>query len=154
VTKLVAAAVAVGLLVPAIAEGTPSASCVVTKRSKKTFPAPRGMWYSNGRLATSAYGVIFADRDHVDADGSIARKFPWWGFRVGTSRLRLGGRRLDASAPPLRASVHEGGIVGPHRVGTRFWASTLRFPTAGCWRITGRVGRRQLSLVVRVDAAP
>jgi hypothetical protein len=34
------------------------------------------------------------------------------------------------------------------------WASAVKFPSEGCWRLTGRVGDIALSYVVKVVATP
>jgi hypothetical protein len=103
----------------------------------------------NGRLATSAYGVIDATPRTLQADGSVSEKFWWWGARVPKQPLRIGGQRLDGAAPPLRARVNEGGVDGVPP-GTRFWSAGITFPTAGCWQVVGRVGKVRLALVVKV----
>jgi hypothetical protein len=78
----------------------------------------------------------------VNPDGSIWVKLGWW--RGVPGRLVISGRRLDASAPPLRADVPDGyGTLG-------FQATGLTFPTLGCWRVVGRIGRAHLTFVVRV----
>ena len=59
-------------------------------------------------------------------------------------RLRIEGRRLDRSAPRLRADVPAG--YGP----TGFQATGLTFPTRGCWKVIGRVGDARLTFVVHV----
>jgi hypothetical protein len=90
----------------------------------------RGKLVADGRWAT------------VDEDGAIYAKQGWWRGVAGT--LRIGGRRLEGSAPPLRADVPSGyGRTG-------FTPAGLTFPTTGCWKVTGKVGRAQLSYVVKV----
>ena len=75
-------------------------------------------------------------------DGSLAMKFPWW--RGVQGPLRIDGRRLDASAPPLRADI-------PSGYGERgFQATSLIFPVPGCWEVTGRVGNASLTFITRV----
>jgi hypothetical protein len=78
----------------------------------------------------------------IDPDGSISAKQGWWRGVAGT--LRIGGRRLDGSAPPLRAHVPDG--YGP----LGFQPAGLTFPTQGCWRVTGGVGTASLTFVVKV----
>ena len=68
-------------------------------------------------------------------------RLPWW--RDVTGRFTIEGRRLDASAPPLRVSILGGDYSG-------FKASVLIFPTEGCWEVTGRVADRNVTFVVRV----
>jgi hypothetical protein len=92
-----------------------------------------GLWPSN---------VVVAE---PEADGSIEAKFGWW--RGVTGKLRIEGRRLDATAPPLRGEVPDGyGDTG-------FQASGIDFPTEGCWEVTGRVGDASLTFVTLVLAA-
>jgi hypothetical protein len=69
-------------------------------------------------------------------------KFWWW--RGVPGKLRITGRRLDAPAPPVRASIPEGyGDIG-------FQATALIFPTVGCWQVTGKVGESRLTFVTLV----
>ncbi len=78
----------------------------------------------------------------VNPDGSISTKVGWW--RGTPGRLVIRGSRLDARAAPLRA--HAGGGYGPKG----FQPSRLTFPTVGCWRVVGEVGRARLTFVVKV----
>jgi hypothetical protein len=58
--------------------------------------------------------------------------------------LTITGRRLDAPAPPLAASVPSGyGDTG-------FQASGAYFPTEGCWQVTGKVASTSLTFVTFV----
>lgn len=78
----------------------------------------------------------------INSDGSISAKLGWW--RGVPGMLAITGRRLDASAARLRADVPRGyGAWG-------FQPSGLTFPTIGCWRVDGRVGRASLTFVVKV----
>jgi len=87
-------------------------------------------------------GVIHADPRSIEPDGSIGQKFLWWRITAGT--LAITGRRLDAPAPSLRASIPDGyGSTG-------LQASGVYFPTEGCWEITGTVGGQTLSFVTFV----
>jgi hypothetical protein len=87
-------------------------------------------------------GTVFGA---LHPDGSMATKFPWWGARGAGRRLLITGARLDAHAEPLRASVAPGASHAP-----RFWASTITFPSGGCWRVSASAGRAQLAFVVGV----
>jgi hypothetical protein len=78
----------------------------------------------------------------IRPDGSIAAKVGWW--RGAAGRLTIQGERLDAPAPPLRASVPAGyGSTG-------FQATGLTFPTRGCWKVVGSVAGHDITFVVRV----
>jgi hypothetical protein len=84
-----------------------------------------------------------------EPDGSTSQKYPWW--TVGTEGdLTIQGRRVDASAPPLRARINSGVPDTPFATvpGGSFWSSGIYFPTEGCWQVTGRVGRASLTFVV------
>jgi hypothetical protein len=98
----------------------------------------------NGKLWVGGLwpsGVIGAGSG-VFQDGLVSTKFGWW--RNVRGQLRISGRRLDASAPPLRSDVPDGyGVTG-------FQASGVIFPTGGCWRITGTAGPTSLSFVTFV----
>lgn len=78
----------------------------------------------------------------VTRNGALGMKFPW---RRGVSgRLTIEGRRLDATAPPVRAEVSNG-------YGDRgFQATYVIFPTPGCWEVTGRVGEASVTFVTQV----
>lgn len=87
-------------------------------------------------------GVLLVDSRFVESNGSIGWKFGWW--RIVSGTLTITGRRLDAPAPPLRASVPVGyGSTG-------FQASGVDFPAEGCWEITGTVGSSELTFVTFV----
>jgi hypothetical protein len=113
--------------------------------------------YGNGRLATAAYAEI---SEAADADGSISTKYPWWGTRpLPMNPLTIVGQRLEELTPLMTLRAHEGFATrvnegldeGNPRA--RFWSSMVTFPTPGCWRLTGRVGRVRLSVVVLVRQA-
>lgn len=75
-------------------------------------------------------------------DGSLSMKFGWQ--RGVRGALTISGRRLDATAPPLRASIPAGyGDIG-------FQATGLIFPTTGCWEVTGRVNNASITFITRV----
>jgi hypothetical protein len=60
----------------------------------------------------------------------------------GPTRLR--GLPLGASRPGMRAQIPQGyGLTG-------FQATTLFFPSAGCWRVWGTVRGEGISFVLRV----
>jgi hypothetical protein len=101
--------------------------------------------HGNGKLWVGGlwpHGVIVARGDFIQPDGSIYMKFGWW--RKAAGALTITGRRLDAPAPPLTASVPSGyGDSG-------FQASGVYFPTEGCWQVTGTVASTSLTFVTFV----
>ena len=92
----------------------------------------------DGKFTFRPGGVGF-----VDDDGALGIKLAWDRRRPGD--LFVGGRRLDASAPPARSYIPTGyGEVGGQ-------STYLVFPTPGCWEITGRVSDAGLTFVVLVE---
>ncbi len=79
----------------------------------------------------------------INGDGSIYAKVGWW--RGVPGNLVVSGRRLDRSAPPLRAGVPNGSYGNEG-----FIPSALTFPTVGCWRVIGKQGGASLTFVVKV----
>jgi len=103
--------------------------------------------YGNGKLSTTLWpsGTVEfrpGGPGFVESDGARSMKWPWW--RGTRGKLTIEGKRLDGSAPPLRASIPDGyGDIG-------FQSTGLIFPTAGCWEVTGKVGDASLTFVTRV----
>jgi hypothetical protein len=132
-----------------------TAACPVTKPNGSTPPGEQVLGpgsHGNGELWVVLWPeggkVVFrpGGPGFVLADGSLSMKFGWW--RGGRGKLTIEGKRLDAPAPPLRASIPDGyGDTG-------FQATALIFPTVGCWLVTGKVGNgkslRFVTQVIRV----
>lgn len=135
--------------------GTPVCDMTDVRGRPAPDPARPSFNYGNARIRVAlvpADGRLVAGRLHgggkratVNADGSIDAKFGWW--RAGNGKIRISGRRLDASARPLAADVSDGYPAG-------FQATTLTFPTTGCWRVTGRYGRTSLTFTMLVLKSP
>lgn len=128
---------------------TSATPCLVTAPNGAVPPgspaAANG--YGNGELWTWLWSegtVVFKSGGpgEIHPDGSLEMKWPW--HRGVTGRLHIVGRRLDAPAPPLDATVSD------QYGDTGFQPTTLIFPTPGCWQVTGTVGAAQLSFVTRV----
>jgi hypothetical protein len=130
-----------------------SFACPVTKPNGKIAPGQTqetmgGQWYGNGDMWTLLWPdgtvklVSPGGPGEVLEDGSLSMKFPWWLGPRAEGKLTITGKRLDASAPPLRARIPDG--YGPH-----FQATGLVFPTEGCWEVTGRAGHASLTFVTR-----
>ncbi len=104
--------------------------------------------YSNGLLSTTVPpGGVLSTRK--DADG-LFQKLGWLPHRGFPDSLIVRGERLDAPSPPMRVLGVFWGYAssGPSANGS--WVSAVKFPSAGCWRITGRVQDITLSYVVNV----
>ena len=107
-------------------------------------------------LDTPEFGYYF-----VNEDSSIMAS-AWWarpenefpivleeGIKVGWFKpegadLFVIGKRLDAEAPALDAHV-------PCCYPTRFQASGLYFPTAGCWEVNAKAADKELSFIVWLE---
>jgi hypothetical protein len=99
-------------------------------------PAGLGdQWYGNGSLRVGLWpnGRVRVTEDNVNPRGRIVMKFPW--DRGVRGVLHISGHRIDADAPLLRAHLSDYGLTG-------FQPSTLVFPTAGCWEVTGSIRHR------------
>lgn len=132
---------------PVTAQSSPAAGCPVTTPSGDRAPA-EGSWPVNhkvGQLWVWVPGQAL--RLPPGPDGSFSIKVGWW--RGVSGQLQIDGRRLDGSAPPVRAEIPDGyGPIG-------FQSSGIIFPTAGCWEVTGRVGDERLTFVDEiVNALP
>ena len=135
-----------------------AASCPRTLGTPAPESIPGGQFFGagssfgNGKLWVGGLwpdGIILGDPSFVGADGAVSMKFGWW--RVEPGKLAITGKRLDAPAPPASGDAPDGyGDVG-------FQASGVRFPTEGCWAITGTVGGTSLTFVtfvIKVAAPP
>lgn len=102
-------------------------SCPITVPNNSQPPGSTfgSVFHGNGELWVGLWDanvVVWKP----EPDGSIDAKFGWW--RVASGDLHIDGRRLDAAAPPLTASVPDG--YGP----TGFQASGIQFPSADAGR--------------------
>ena len=65
-------------------------------------------------------------------------------FRPAGAELIITGQRLDGEAPPFQV---EASCCYP----TRFQASGLYFPAAGCWEVTANAAESELSFIVWIE---
>ena len=125
----------------------PNGNSPPSQRPSSNFHGTDGLWtvlWLDGTVVFRPGGPGF-----VLEDGSLLMKKPWW--RGVKGKLTIEGRRLDGSAPPLRARIPDGyGDTG-------FQATAIIFPTEGCWKVTGRAGEANLTfvtLVVKIGDGP
>jgi hypothetical protein len=122
-----------------------SFECAVTTPNGSNPPGQRSRFsHGSGKLWVELWphGHVRASDDDVRPSGSIAIKFPW--TRGVEGKLEITGRRLDAEASSVRAIIPKGyGRTG-------FQSTAIIFPTQGCWKITGHVGRASLTFVTKV----
>jgi hypothetical protein len=120
-------------------------TCPLTLPNGRTPPGDPDIGANHGNdhiwTAMWPHNVVIARPHFVGADGSIGMKWPWW-WRGVQGQIRIMGRRLDGDAPPLTAYKQKGY--------TRFQPSGIRFPTEGCWEVTGSVGEASLTFVTPV----
>ena len=139
----------------ASAVGAAAKSCPLTFPDRRkppasaagTLPPVPPVFHGNGKLWVKLwpFGVIVARPGVISRDGSIDIKLPWW--RGVPGRLTVTGRRLDAPAAPVKAYIPSGyGSSG-------FQPSGVVFPTQGCWKVAGRVGKVRLDFVTLVVTA-
>lgn len=128
----------------------PSAACPVTEPVWVLAPADPAV------DDPPAYGYFFVNEDRSIWASAGWAKSEEFGLRVSEGRAKVGwfrpagvnleiaGRRIDGEAQPLQFHI-------PCCYPTRFQASGLYFPAAGCWEVTAKAGEGNLSFVVWVD---
>lgn len=124
-----------------------SSQCEVTLPNGSVPPGenPSPYLYGNGVLWSEFWprNTVLAGPKYIMPDGSIRMKWPWWREVIGD--LHIAGRRLDGPAPPIATNVSSAGY--PPR---GFLASTIYFPTEGCWELTATIADAQLKFVTVV----
>ena len=148
---LASSVVLLGLLLTAgCAEPVP-AQCPVSEPNGSTPPGEPAseMFHGENGLWTALWpdGLVAFAPDgpgEIRSDGSLAMKFPWWRAEGVEGDLRISGRRLHGQAQSLAAEI-------PPGYGQRgFQASTLVFPSEGCWEVMAQAGQARLSFVTEV----
>lgn len=136
-------------------------SCPVTKASDQPFippwpypknPYPGGSWFGTDRLwiAPPPDGAWIGLGHYTPTDPTFRQKLFWWrqGLDWHTEpKLRVTGRRLDSTAPPLAADRVNYGWQNRDQP---FLVVGINFPTVGCWEITGHYENDELQFVVWV----
>ena len=144
-----------------IAASTPPKDCPLTVPQEPVFvpPAPydtlgfKGyFWFGSDSLWTSVPQNGIWDGLPYNASSGYTQKVLWWreGY-VWTEEpepnLIVTGERLDAKGPPLNASKATNAYAGD--IGSAMLVG-VDFPTAGCWKVTGKYNGAELSFVVWV----
>lgn len=101
-----------------------------------------GYYFLNADQSIWASASWAEDSERRLRVGDRGVKVGW--FRPAGAPLEITGQRLDAQSPPLVATI-------PCCYPTRFQATSLLFPTGGCWRITAKAASSVLSYVVKVS---
>ena len=129
---------------------TPTAACPVTEpawlsppddAAVSGSPEPGYYFVNQGRSMWASAWWTGQEESYLRA-GDEGVKVGW--FRPAGATLEITGQRLDGPAPPLEAHA-------PCCYPTRFQATGLVFPSAGCWQVTGRAAGSELSFVVMVE---
>jgi hypothetical protein len=129
--------------------GTSATRCPTTGPNRRMPEAGMlGGLFGNGRMAASAYRVIRVTPRTRNPDGSIGEKFWWYAAPTVKGDLKIRGHRLDRRGGKVTGNASPGS--DPDHPNLRFWATGVRFPTVGCWRVVGTAGSARLALTVLV----
>lgn len=147
---------------PEVVSSSPPEDCPVTTTAKQdSFKAPEPysadapwesvFWYGTNDLWTAldATGVWAALPNNPEG---YTQKIFWWSDLYVLKdelepALEVTGRRLDAEAPSLK--VHGATNAFAADIGDAMLTG-VDFPTLGCWEITGRYRKSELTFVVWV----
>lgn len=140
---------------------TPAADCPLTVPQDPPFTPPGPydtlgfrdeFWFGSPSLWTVIWNGGIWHGLPYEADSGYTQKIFWW--REGyvwneepEPNLTVTGERLDAESPPLRASKATNAFAND--IGSAMLTG-VKFPTAGCWKITGKYKDAELSFVVWV----
>lgn len=132
------------------AEGARANACPVTEPvwakppddAAVQDPPGYGYYFVNEDRSMWASARWAGPEEYFLRAGEKGNKVGW--FRPAGATLEITGRRLDAQAPPLEAHV-------PCCYPTRFQATGLVFPAAGCWQVVAKAADSELSFIVRVE---
>jgi hypothetical protein len=91
-------------------------------------PVPAGGWPAGGKLYSGSRVVN-------------GQKTYW--VRPQGTQLVIAGHRIDATAPPVEASI-------PCCYPTGFQIVALFFPTEGCWEVSATAGEREFKFITQV----
>ena len=119
---------------------SPPMVCPVSKTIKDQPPRQPDIAYGSAEWYVNADRTIWVAKNSWQA-GSDGNKVIW--IRPAGTKLVITGRRLDAQAPPPRATPDRGYPGG-------FTVTFLYFPTSGCWEVIAKAGSKELRFVIEV----
>src|SRR5712692_4188940 len=123
---------------PPRTEVPPPMVCPVSKTIKDEPPKQPDVTLGLAEWYVNADRTIWVARNPWQAGGN---KVIW--IRPSGTKLVITGRRLDAQAPPPRATPDRGYPGG-------FTVTFLYFPTSGCWEGIAKAGSKELRFVTEV----
>jgi hypothetical protein len=88
------------------------------------------------------WASAYMDKDYPLRAGKAGNKMGW--FRPAGAELTITGKHLDGDSAPFEADI-------PCCYHTRFQATGLYFPAAGCWEITAKAAESELLFTVWVE---
>ena len=130
--------------------GSPASDCPITEPewvkppedSAIQNPPAFGYYFVNAdKSIWASAGWTGMDETYLRA-GADGVKVGW--FRPAGAELIITGERLDGPAAAFEAHL-------PCCYPTRFQASGLYFPTAGCWEVTAKSEDKELRFIVWVE---
>jgi hypothetical protein len=138
------------LITPTTSEQSDSRACPLAESiwvkppddSAVQDPPAFGYYFVNEDRSIWASAWWTGQEDYPLRASKEGVKVGW--FRPAGVALEITGQRIDAQAAPLEAHI-------PCCYPTRFQATGLYFPTAGCWEVTAKAADSELSFVVLVE---
>ena len=98
-------------------------------------PLGSGPWHINDDRTIWTWDQRFV--------AGIAVNTMW--MKPADSDLSITARRLDGESTPLQTHMAKDGTAG-------YIATTMTFPSPGCWEVTAHSGPSSLTFITRVEA--
>lgn len=144
---------------PASTPAESSQHCPVTAKPETTFVPPppfparpaQNAFYFGDETLWVMLSIDWRGMGRKTENG-YRIKIPWFSRELGQDELKTGshlsvtGVRLDGVAPPLLVGGPHPSVTQPSEL--RFYASTLTFPTGGCWAVSARRHNTRLQFVL------
>lgn len=117
----------------------PATSWVADLAGVRPLPASRFSWYGDTKVLAVDLPIDGVYRVST-TESTLGAKVPWWRYLSGT--VDIIARRVDGTAPEIRTTSADGyGSNG-------FNPSEIRFPSEGCWSVTGSLQGHELTFVM------